>query len=150
MVIISDTEITLNQVKLVIFYVQYNHARYTSRGGSKPFLAGFQPPKIINDQASAASSKKVFCLVSLNIKVILSPRHLNAVLTRCDRAFLCSRTPEAPEQTAGEYIPMTWGSGSQPFFPPGALWSKCKNHGHVIEILRHQYKPTRFITLYIA
>ncbi len=37
---------------------QYNHARYTSRGGwgSKPFLAGFQPPQnYINDQASAAS-----------------------------------------------------------------------------------------------
>ncbi len=79
-----------------IVMFQY-HARYTSRGGSKPFLAGFQPPKTI-------FLKKVFCLVSLNIKVILSPRHLNAVLTRCDRAFLCSRTPEAPEQTAGEYI----------------------------------------------
>ncbi len=33
--------------KLVIFMFQYNHARYTSRGGSKPFLAGFQPPKTI-------------------------------------------------------------------------------------------------------
>ncbi len=40
---------------------QYNHARYTSRGGSKPFLAGFQPPQnYINDQASAASSRKCF------------------------------------------------------------------------------------------
>ncbi len=26
---------------------QYNYARYTSRGGSKPFFAGFQPPKTI-------------------------------------------------------------------------------------------------------
>ncbi len=30
--------------------------------------------------------------------------------------MLVARTPEAPEQTAGEYIPMTWGSGSQPYF----------------------------------
>ncbi len=42
---------------------QYNHARYTSRGGSKPFLAGFHPPQnYINDQASAASSRKCFVL----------------------------------------------------------------------------------------
>ncbi len=26
---------------------KYNYARYTSRGGSKPFLGGFQPPKTI-------------------------------------------------------------------------------------------------------
>ncbi len=42
---------------------QYNYARYTSRGGSKPYLGGFQPPQnYITDQASAASSRKFFIL----------------------------------------------------------------------------------------
>ncbi len=86
---------------------QYNHARYTSRGGSKPFLAGFQPPKTILTirpallpQESVSSSRVLSC--QFKHKSNLSPRHLNAVLTRCERAFLCSRIPEAPEQTAGE------------------------------------------------
>ncbi len=74
---------------------QYNHACYTSRGGSKPFLAGFQPPKTIltirpalRPRESVSSSRVLSC--QLNVKVILSPRHLNAVHTHCDRVFLCS------------------------------------------------------------
>ncbi len=92
-VVISDTAITLNQVNWLYFMFQYNYAHYTSRGGSKPFLAGFQPPKTILTIRPVLKvfHPHVFCLVSLNIKVILShlsPRHLNVVLTRCDRAFL--------------------------------------------------------------
>ncbi len=35
---------------------QYKYARYTSRGGSKPFFSWVSaPPNYINDQASAAS-----------------------------------------------------------------------------------------------
>ncbi len=83
----------------------------------------------------------MFCLVSLNIKVILSPRHLNAVLTRYDRAFLCSPRSHLSARTDSllrQQVNTNDLSGSQPFFPPGrtmvqvsraALWSKCKSHG---------------------
>ncbi len=55
---------------------QYNYARYT-RGGSKPFLGGFQPPQnYLNDQASAASSRKFFiltCFKSCQFKHKIKP-----------------------------------------------------------------------------
>ncbi len=44
-------------------------------------------------------------------------------------------------------------SGSQPFFPPGLTMVQVQvsmKVTHVIYILRHQYKPTRFIILFIA
>ncbi len=49
---------------------QYNYARYTSRGASKPYLGGFQPPQnYITDQASAASSRKFFILTCFVLSV---------------------------------------------------------------------------------
>ncbi len=76
---------------------QYNTHAIPGRGGSKPFLGGFQPPKTILTirpvllPQESFSFSRVLSLVNLN-KVILSPRHLNAVLTRCDRAFLRAQT----------------------------------------------------------
>ncbi len=47
---------------------QYNYD--TSRGGSKPFLGGFQPPQnYINNQARAASSRKFFILTCFVLSV---------------------------------------------------------------------------------
>ncbi len=49
---------------------QYNCASYTSRSGYKPFLGVFHPPQnYINNQASAASSRKFFILTRFVLSV---------------------------------------------------------------------------------
>ncbi len=127
---------------------QYNHARYTSRGGSKPFLAGFQPPKTILTIRPALLPQESVLSCQFKHKRNFKPMTSHAVLTRCDRAFLCCARPNHPNrQQVNTNGLRQWFST---FFSTGALWSKCKNHGHVIKILHHQYKPTRFIILFIA
>ncbi len=77
-------------------------------GGSKPFFAGFQ--NYINDQASAASSRKCFiltCFKSCQFKHKSTFKPFKAKTSQCGiHAFLCSPRAHLKRPNTQQVIPM--------------------------------------------